>query len=141
MPIKLYFLLQVEPPTTFSADDEHFQDFYQNRYLSLVIRLKMDVPVVLTQTMQWLTDKVLTPENNEVRTEVNKEQRAFEDELAAEIAEAGRASRARRQQASRIVKGIPDEDEEGEQDDEDEQDEQDEDGQGEQDDEDGQQNE
>lgn len=71
------------------------------------MQFKEQLPLVLTETMKWLTDEVLTPQNNEVRAEVNEEQRTYEAQLAAEIAQAGEALRRRREEASRILRETP----------------------------------
>jgi hypothetical protein len=58
--------------------------------------------------MRWLTDEVFTPESNETRTELDEEQRVFEEELAREIEREGEVCRNLREEARRIIRETPD---------------------------------
>jgi len=103
---KLFFLLG--DSTTFSEDNEQFRTFFENRYTSLDVQLRVKLPHVLKETMTWLNNEVFVPEDDEEGAAMDERQYAFEDELDREIDEANDIFRCRRQEVIDELRRIPD---------------------------------
>jgi len=94
---KLFFLLG-DTPTTFNEDDDRYQAFFQNRYISLAVYLRKKLPHVSAETMKFLNDGVFLQEDEEERAEVDEKQAAYEQDLVKEIEEASHLFQRRRKE-------------------------------------------
>ena len=99
---KLYFLLD-EVPTTFNEDDDRFRNFFENRYISLAVKLRKELPEILKETMQWLNNEVFDQQANGDKAIHDEEQDAFEEDLDHEIAMASKESKHRRMEAIEML--------------------------------------
>ena len=73
---------------TFSEDDDRFRTFFETRYLSLTVHMKVELRSIVNETMRWLDDEVFVQQENAEKTEFDKEQAVFEASMAKDIREA-----------------------------------------------------
>lgn len=103
---KLYFLLDTRS-IAFSEDDDRFRNFFENRYISLDVKLQDDLPQVLREMMEWLNREVFEQEQDEEEEALFEEQIAFEEDLDGEINAARDLYRRRREAAIAEMRGEP----------------------------------
>ena len=96
---KLFHLLS--DSSTFSEDDDRVRNFFENRYLSLAVQYRQELPLVLKEILRELNNGVFVPLDGAEELEVDEEQEEFEESLGQEIEAMSKVLKRRREQIVR----------------------------------------